>query len=77
MLYSTKGTTMMLKLTTFPAKAIEPLDRIYLLDDCTMYSVVDVQENEGNTIVLLNEDVMLKLSGIIEPINKIVLIKDV
>jgi len=68
---------MTLQLTTFPAKAVEEYDKIYLLDTCTMYSVLSVQNNEDDTIVLMNDNVMLKLSGIIEPIQKMVLIKEI
>ncbi len=68
---------MILKLTTFTAESIEEYDRIFMIRNNTTYSVLAIEETDDGVHVLLNDNIELLLSGIIEPIHLMVLIKEI
>jgi len=67
---------MNLKLTTFPATSVEQYDKIYMVRECKMYSVLDVRHSDDTAAIMLDGGVELVLKDVIHPDNMIVLIKE-
>jgi len=68
---------MNLKLTTFPASSIEQYDKLYMIRECRMYSVLEVEHTDEATAIVLDSGYQIALTGIIHPEHLLMLIKEI